>query len=153
MNIEKEIIFSWHRGWERRVETQIMERMVVWAGHGRLRVECGLEGLLIREWHAGGSLQSINGSRQITLSDWWSTQAVIMIGKVSLFNVFVIYKMFAIHKVQCKLLYFRTTKTIMITCQEIKVSSSPTSEWELMSFFVSMAFSTLYNGIHLKVSQ
>lgn len=28
MNIEKEINFSWHRGWERRVEKQFMERAV-----------------------------------------------------------------------------------------------------------------------------
>lgn len=41
----------------------------------------------------------------------------------------------------------------MITCQKLKLSLSPTTERELMSFFVSMAFSTLYNGIYLKVSQ
>ena len=111
-----------------------------------------IEGLLVR----GSYVRMTWGwafTERITLSDWLSTQAVIMISKVSIFNVLVICKMFTIHKVQCKLLYFRATKTIMITCQKLKLSLSPTTERELMSFFVSMAFSTLYNGIYLKVSQ
>lgn len=76
-----------------------------------------------------------------------------MISKVSIFNVLVICEMLTIHKVQCKLLYFRTTKTLMITNQEIKTVLSPATERELMSFSVSVAFSAWYSGIYLKVSQ
>lgn len=75
------------------------------AGHWRVRGEPVERGpfwseAATLERYEGRPLQSTVGEGQIILSDWLSTQAVVVINKFSVFNVFVIYKMLCLPHVK-----------------------------------------------------